>query len=112
MKSKILNMLKASEDKYLSGVEISEKLNVSRQAISKHIKQLKEQGYDIESVSRKGHKLKCEIRDIFSKAEILSELKTQVLGRELIFLDTVGSTNDYDEKRTNGTTIRVITNLE
>lgn len=95
MKSKILNMLKKNEGKFLSGEEISHKLNVSRQAISKHIKKLKEQGYDIESISRKGHRLIFNDIELFSKEEIQSESRTVSLGKKLIFLEKVSSTNDY-----------------
>lgn len=94
MKSKILNMLKSHENTFLSGAEISHALNISRQAVSKHISSLKAQGYKIESVSRKGHRY-VETGEKYNKAEILSELKTKQLGHELIFLDTIGSTNDY-----------------
>lgn len=98
MKTKILNMLKSNGNNFISGEEISNRLNVSRQAISKHIKQLKEQGYIIESVSRKGHRLIEEENEIYSKEEILSENKTKQLGKKLIFLDTVDSTNEYAKK--------------
>jgi len=95
MKSKILNMLKANENKFLSSAEISEALNISRQAISKHMTQLKKQGHHIESVSRKGHRYVSALEEIYNKAEIVSELQTDVLGKNLIFLETVDSTNDY-----------------
>lgn len=94
MKSKILNMLKQHENTYLSGAEISETLNISRQAVSKHIGSLKAQGYQIDSVSRKGHRY-ISSGEKYNKAEILSELKTEKLGHHMFFLDTVGSTNDY-----------------
>lgn len=97
MKSKILNMLKSKQGEFVSGAEISETLNISRQAVSKHINKLKEQGYSIESVSRKGHRLK-DLVEMYNKAEIQSELTTQVLGKNLIFLETVDSTNDYAKK--------------
>lgn len=94
MKSKILNMLKQKEAEFVSGAEISEVLNISRQAVSKHIIKLKEQGYHIESISRKGHRL-IDTIEMYNKAELLSELETTTLGKELVFLETVGSTNDY-----------------
>jgi len=95
MKSKILNMLKANENKFLSSAEISEELNISRQAISKHMTTLKKQGYNIESVSRKGHRYLSSTEEIYSAAEIQSELETKSLGKNLIFLESVNSTNDY-----------------
>ncbi|MBI9013986.1 MAG: biotin--[acetyl-CoA-carboxylase] ligase [Clostridiales bacterium] len=95
MKSKILNMLKANENKFLSSAEISEALNISRQAISKHMTQLKKQGHNIESVSRKGHRYVSAVEEIYNKAEIVSELDTDTLGKKMIFLETVDSTNNY-----------------
>jgi BirA family biotin operon repressor/biotin-[acetyl-CoA-carboxylase] ligase len=56
MKDKILHILKESTD-YVSGEKISNLLNVSRTAIWKNINSLKEEGYKIDSVSRKGYKL-------------------------------------------------------
>ncbi|MCH4890723.1 biotin--[acetyl-CoA-carboxylase] ligase [Acidaminobacter sp. JC074] len=97
MKSKILNILKKRENEFVSGAEISDALNISRQAVSKHINNLKKQGYHIESVSRKGHRL-LETTEMYNQSEILSELKTKAMGKELVFLDTVGSTNDYAKK--------------
>lgn len=94
MKTQILNILKAHEGTFMSGAEISESLNVSRQAISKHIKKLKEQGYNIESVSRKGHRYIAG-DEMYNASELMSDSKTRQLGKSLIFLDTVGSTNDY-----------------
>jgi len=94
MKSKILNMLKEKTGDFVSGAEISEALAISRQAVSKHINNLKTQGYDIESVSRKGHRL-VETHEMYNKAELLSELKTKRLGQNMVFLDSVDSTNNY-----------------
>lgn len=95
MKSKILNMLKAKENEFLSSAEIGEALNISRQAISKHMTNLKKQGHNIESVSRKGHRYIAGVLEIYNAAEIQSELETETLGKNLIFLDTVDSTNNY-----------------
>jgi BirA family biotin operon repressor/biotin-[acetyl-CoA-carboxylase] ligase len=82
------------KNEFVSGAEISDMLQISRQAVSKHINNLKKQGYQIESVSRKGHRY-VEGEDMYNKAELLSELTTDFMGKEMIFLDTVGSTNDY-----------------
>ena len=56
MKEEILDILK-NADGYISGERISEMLNVSRTAIWKHIKSLRESGYKIESVTNKGYRL-------------------------------------------------------
>ena len=56
MKEEILDILK-NADGYISGERISEMLNVSRTAIWKHIKALRENDYKIESVTNKGYRL-------------------------------------------------------
>lgn len=94
MQSKILNELKIKAGQFVSGRELSDALDISRQAISKHIKKLKEEGYHIESVSRKGHRLITDHDPIYSANELQSENKTSI-GKKLVFLETVGSTNDY-----------------
>jgi len=56
MKNELLKLLEESTD-YVSGEDISKKFNVSRSAIWKHMKALKEAGYIIEGISKKGYKL-------------------------------------------------------
>ena len=69
MKEQILQILKQNSDDFLSGEDISDKFGVSRAAIWKHMNTLKEEGYDIESVSRKGYRLiKCP--DILTYIEV------------------------------------------
>ena len=48
MKEKILRILKENPDDFISGEAISEKFDVSRSAVWKHINTLKEEGYEIE----------------------------------------------------------------
>lgn len=57
MKIKVLKLLMKNKGSYVSGQEISNELNVSRTAIWKHINSLKEEGYEIESASKKGYLL-------------------------------------------------------
>ena len=52
MEQKILEVLKKAKG-YVSGEQIGEQLGVSRTAIWKGIKKLREQGYEIEAVSTK-----------------------------------------------------------
>ena len=72
MKEEILDILK-NADGYISGERISEMLNVSRTAIWKHIKSLRESGYKIESVTNKGYRLISSpdiITEAVSKADL------------------------------------------
>ena len=59
MKEKILRLLRENND-YISGQAICESLGVSRTAVWKVIKQLKNEGYEIDSVSNKGYHLTQE----------------------------------------------------
>ena len=53
MKGEILKLLKES-DGYLSGQELCERFGVSRTAVWKVIKHLKEAGYEFEAIRNKG----------------------------------------------------------
>ncbi|MCB5943000.1 biotin operon repressor, partial [bacterium 210820-DFI.6.52] len=55
MREKIVNLLLNSDLEFISGEEISKQLGISRTAVWKHINVLKEQGYEIESVNKKGY---------------------------------------------------------
>ncbi len=57
MKSEIVRLLFSCED-FISGEEISKKLNITRAAVWKHIKALKEDGCIIEAHTNKGYSLK------------------------------------------------------
>ena len=54
MKAKILQVLREA-DGYVSGQQLCEQFGVSRTAVWKAINQLREMGYEIDSVSNKGY---------------------------------------------------------
>ena len=56
MKRRILSALYRADD-FISGQELCEELHVSRTAVWKTINHLKEDGYEIQAVSRKGYKI-------------------------------------------------------
>ena len=96
-KADILALLRNSED-YVSGQQICDRFGVTRTAVWKVINQLKEEGYRIESVSRRGYRLMESPEDILSGSEIASRLTTKWAGRNLHYFDMTGSTNN-DAKR-------------
>lgn len=96
-KSDILTLLRNSTD-YVSGQQLCDQFGVSRTAVWKVINQLKEEGYQIESVPRKGYRLLESPVDILSKSEIVSRLHTKWAGKKLYYVDSTGSTNT-DAKR-------------
>lgn len=91
MKTEILKFLK-EEKGYLSGQELCGRLGVSRTAVWKVIRQLQEDGYEIEAVRNRGYRL-ADSGDIFTETELKSVIHTCVAGQNLIFLDQVDSTN-------------------
>lgn len=93
MKKMILKLLKENED-FVSGQMISDKLGVSRTAIWKYINTLKEEGYEIESISRRGYKI-VSSPDVLTYEEIEKFLNTKYIGRDLVYLTEVDSTNNY-----------------
>lgn len=93
MRLKILEALKNSHG-FISGQKISQDCGVSRTSIWKHINSLKEDGYEIESVSRKGYRL-ISSPDLLKSAEIEEFLETKYIGKEVIHFDSIESTNKY-----------------
>lgn len=96
MKSEILSALRGS-DGYVSGQELCEKLQVSRTAVWKKIKQLQEEGYEIEAVPNKGYRiLGCP--DIVAAEEVESRLNTKWIGHPVKYFEEITSTNQYAKK--------------
>ncbi len=95
-KSDILALLRNSKD-YISGQQLCEQFGVSRTAVWKVINQLKEEGYQIESVTRKGYRL-LSCPEVFSESEIASRITTDWAGKKIYHYDKTGSTN-IDAKR-------------
>lgn len=109
MENEILNLLLKNKENYISGENISESLNVSRTAVWKHIKNLKNKGYIIEGISNKGYKLIKE-PDIITESSLKPYLTSKIIGRKIIHFDEINSTNIKakqlaSEKAENGTII-------
>ena len=96
MQKKILDILLNADD-FISGQEISEKLGVSRQAVWKAINALKEKGYEIQSVTNRGYRL-VSSPNYLNESSLKSLLYNKIIGKNLIVLDSVDSTNDYLKK--------------
>jgi len=92
MKHKIIDRLH-EEDGFISGEKLSEEFGLSRTAIWKHVKALREDGYEIESVTRRGYRL-ISSPDIINYDEVKGELTASLIGKKLIHFQSVGSTND------------------
>lgn len=93
-KYKILEILRNSED-YISGEKISEILFISRTAVWKGIKSLREKGYKIEGKNNKGYMLVEDENDIISEYEIKKMISQKDLGKRIYCFETINSTNTY-----------------
>ena len=98
MREKILEVILDNEKEFISGEELSKKLGISRTAIWKHIRILRSQGYNIESVNKKGYRLVDEPTDLLNPQNIYRNLKTKFIGKNVLHFETIDSTNDYAKK--------------
>jgi BirA family biotin operon repressor/biotin-[acetyl-CoA-carboxylase] ligase len=90
MPEKILRLLK-QEESFVSGALISKELRITRSAVWKKIKALREQGFHIEAVPSKGYRL------IKSPDLSKDEVSAHVCGnfwRKVLFYESVDSTNE------------------
>lgn len=91
MKERILRELR--QGLRVSGEELGRNLGISRAAVWKYIRELREQGYVINSSPNKGYLLEAS-PDIPIPEEVLEGLSTHVLGRTVIYRSKVASTQD------------------
>ena len=98
MNKTIIQMLIDSDSEYVSGQNISDKLGITRAAVWKRISKLKELGFEIESVTKKGYKL-LSYPDILNKELIEIGMKSDFIGHSVEVLESVDSTNDYAKKK-------------
>ncbi|MCD7818074.1 MAG: biotin--[acetyl-CoA-carboxylase] ligase [Lachnospiraceae bacterium] len=92
MKAKVLSMLNEN-DEFVSGQALCEELHVSRTAVWKIINQLKEDGYEIESVPSKGYRIRKRPARITAE-EISSRLQTEWAAHYVNFYESIDSTNN------------------
>lgn len=97
MRNKILEELKSNNGRPVSGEEISRRLGISRTAVWKHIQRLRNEGYAIESQTNSGYRLSGS-PDILSSEELEPLLDTGFIGRNIVYMETVDSTNSYAKK--------------
>lgn len=92
MDRKILELFRSRSGGFVSGEVLSTLLGVSRTAVWKHIKNLKNLGYRIESVPSRGYRLVAS-PDILTPAEISAGLAVRRIGTHVVCFRETGSTN-------------------
>lgn len=98
MREKILGELYKNKENYISGEILAADLGVSRTAVWKHINILKKEGYNIETASGKGYRL-LEMEDKLLPGEIENILSDKAMGKQIIYFDSIDSTNSYAKKK-------------
>ena len=92
-KEQLLSFFKEVQGQWISGELLGEKLQVSRNAVWKHIRKLKGEGYVIESSPRKGYLLR-NYPDLLLPVAIREGLSTKIFGQEMIVHEGImASTN-------------------
>ena len=90
IRDRILAELWRSADACISGEELASRLGVSRTAVWKTIRQLRGEGYQIESAPKRGYRL-LSVSDVLSEEGIARHLRHKELTVRLY--KTIGSTN-------------------
>lgn len=88
----ILSLFNQTPDGFVSGEKISEELGVSRTAVWKHIRNLRQAGYLIEAVPSRGYQL-LQAPDVLMPESIQTGLDNNVIGAKVVCLDETDSTN-------------------
>lgn len=96
-KEEILTRLRQTEG-YLSGEQLSETLGVSRAAVWKAITALRESGYAINSATNRGYRLTAS-PDVLTPEEIRCGLHTRAIGKNIVALQEVDSTNEEAKRQ-------------
>lgn len=94
LKERVLAVLEENKGKSVSGSEIAKSVGMTRSAVWKAVKSLRNEGYSICAVTNKGYCL-SEENDFLNEHSIVPNLRTKVLGRKLDVFKTVDSTNNF-----------------
>ena len=92
MRDEVLEFLRENQGGFVSGQDMSDACHVSRTAIWKHIKALRQKGYKIESYTKRGYRL-LEEPDLLSPLAMKKVLNTDVFGKRYVYMDSTESTN-------------------
>lgn len=94
LKDKVLAVLEENKGKNVSGSEIARSVGMTRSAVWKAVKQLRDEGYTICAVTNRGYCL-SEENDFLSEQAIVPNLRTKDLGRKIDVFKTIDSTNNF-----------------
>lgn len=99
-KEKLVQLFEEHKGTYFSGEEMAQTLGVTRAAVWKAVKSLREEGYPIDAATNKGYRL-SEETDVLSAQGVRHYLTGAAQNLELCVLPAVPSTNTLVRERAN-----------
>ncbi len=97
-RERVLSLLRERQGEFLSGEAMSRALGISRAGVWKAVEALRGEGYEISSAPNRGYRLESA-PDLVRAGELTAPLAGCLVGRELLCLDTVDSTNTECKRR-------------
>ena len=93
----MLRFLQAHDTEYLSGQDLSDVLKISRVAVWKHVKKIRQLGYDVSSRQRTGYRL-ASGSDAVLPWDVTAGLPTREIGQRAYFYDSIDSTQSQAQR--------------
>ena len=93
MDERILSLLREAGGAHLSGGSLRDRLSISRSTVTRHLRELRQQGYEIEAHPRLGYRL-IDSPDLLFSHEIRHGLQTDLMGRRVYSYRRIRSTNE------------------
>ncbi|TQR46845.1 biotin--[acetyl-CoA-carboxylase] ligase [Paenibacillus popilliae] len=93
MSDQLLAWFKEHPGEFISGEEISRRLDISRTAVWKQINRLRSKGYEFEAVPKLGYRL-VQMPTQLDELSLLEKLKTSKLGHQLRIIARTESTQN------------------
>ncbi|GIN60767.1 bifunctional ligase/repressor BirA [Robertmurraya siralis] len=91
LRKKLLDAFTEHEGEFLSGQYLADLMGCSRTAVWKHIEDLRNEGFELEAVRRKGYRI-IQKPEHVSANEIRLGLKTSLIGQQIHYKESVDST--------------------
>lgn len=102
IRKKLLEAFSNAGEEYISGQKIAELTGASRTAVWKHIEDLRNEGYVLEAVRKKGYRI-VSVPNKMSADSIRLHLKSKTLGQQIYYYDTVDTTQKVANELANTT---------
>ncbi|MFC1632461.1 biotin--[acetyl-CoA-carboxylase] ligase [Candidatus Omnitrophota bacterium] len=89
---KLLKILRSHRANFVSGAQLCSKLDISKTTLSRHLHQLRQHGYDLQTQPHLGYRL-LSVPDRLLAEELSWRLQTKIIGKKILAYNIVDSTN-------------------